>query len=126
MATATTNANVESVVVTAAEVGDDVTHISVWDGDDPTSDEFIIAFSLTNNPSPLVLGETLRFNSGDLVFTFTSTELTDFGEVEALRGIFRAARYIRYHTGAPGTNGTVNDTGIDSTEIPTTALTFAE
>ena len=125
MATATINANVESEVVESGEVGDDVTHIALWDSAARTN--FIIAFALTNNPDDLVLGETLRFNSGDLVFTFTSSELSDFGEVEALRGIFRVTRYITYHTGAPGSNGAANRiTGLAATELPATALTFAE
>ena len=53
--------------------------------------------------------------------------VSDFGLVENLRGKFRADRYITFHTGSPGNDGTANRiTQISSTLLDVSNLDFAE
>ena len=125
MATSTLNTAVSSQAAPSGAVGSIISHAAVWDDDSQTN--FITAFVLTSTQSALTLGQTLKIAANSWVFTFTSSQLSDFGEVEALYGIFRADRYITWHTGAPGNAGTANrESDIDPTLLDVSNLTYAE
>lgn len=123
-ATATVNTSIESELVESGEVGQDITHIGIWGGSSPNN--YMTNFALSNNPSPLALGETVVFSANSLVLTLNVTEFSDYADGQALRGLFSSTRYFTYHTGSPGTSGTANRiTGLSPTSVPTTSLTFA-
>ena len=129
MGTATYGAALESAGAAAGDVGDTASHVAVWD--DVGRTNFIASFALDATLAALAEGQSIQFASNALVLTLTkgassSDDIAAFGLVEALRGVFRANRYLSWHTGAPGTNGTANRiTGIANTLLTVSNLTFA-
>ena len=129
MATATYGSQLESAGAAAGDVGDQASHVSVFD--DSSLTNFVASFALDATLAGLVANQTIEFAADDLVFTLTldsssEDELSEFGLVEAFRGIFRANRYLTWHTGAPGTAGTSNRiAGITPTLLTVSNLTFA-
>ena len=109
MATATYNSTVTSTAAPAGEVGQTISHVALWD--DTSRTNLIMTFALTSTQSALTLGQSINIAANAWVWTFTSTQLFAFGERECLHGIFRANRYLSYHTGNPGGSGTSNRRG---------------
>ena len=125
MATATLNTTFSTIGAPQGAVGSIISHCAVWN--DSSRTEFIMAFALTSTQVALTLGQTLNIAANAWVFTFTSSDLSDYGEVEALRGIFRADRYISWHTGSPGGSGSNNrESALTATLLDVSNIDFAE
>ena len=129
MATATYGAALESAGAASGDVGDACSHVAVWN--DASRTNFIAWFALDSTLAGLAEGQTIQFASSALVLTLTegsggSDKLSDFGLQESLRGIFRANRYVTWHTGSPGNAGTSSRiTGIAGTLVTVSNFTYA-
>ena len=136
MATATFNAIIESEAAESGDVGSVPRRVALWDDDSRTNfiAEFVVKKAGSNplaDLDALALGQTIRFAANDLVFTLindssAAVRLSNFGLVEALRGIFRTNRYATWHTGATS-SGTANRiNGIAPTLLPVGNITYAQ
>lgn len=126
MATATSASEIESEIVESAEVGDDITHIGIHTGSSGTGG-FLFSFALTNNPAALVLGETVKFDAGDLVITYTPpSNMHARAAVDVLEAILSGQRYLSYHTSNPGNTGSSSISGIAYTSVVASDWTFAQ
>ena len=136
MATATFNTVIESEAAAAGDVGNVPRRVAVWDDDSQSNfvAEFLVKKAGSNplaDLDALTLGQTIRFAANDLVFTLTNdaaaaVQLSDFGLVEALRGIFRADRYATWHTGATNDGAANRIAGIAPTLLTAANITFAQ
>ena len=130
MATATYGAAITSAGAASGDVGDAASHVAVWD--DASRTNLVGSFALDSTLAGLAEGQTIQFAADGLVFTLTegsgsADDISAFGLVEALRGMFRANRYLSWHTGAPGANGTSNRiTGIAGTLVTVSNMTYAQ
>ena len=102
MATATFNTAFTSEAAESGDVGDIPAYARVYDDSSQTNE--IARFDLSSTHTGLTLSQTINFAANALVFTLaegsnSSDDITAFGLVEALRGIFRADRYISFFTG---------------------------
>ena len=130
MATATYGAALQSAGAAVGDVGDEASWVAIWN--DANRTEFIIAFALDNTLAALAEGQPIQFGANDLVLTFTkqgtsADRISPYGLVETLRGAFRQNRYLSWHTGDPGVNGTANRiAGIANTLFTVSNITYAE
>ena len=126
MAQASNTSAVQSIAAPAGAVGDDCTHIGLWDAE--TGGTFLQSMAISTNPSALALGEKLEIAAGALVID----QPTAVGETEdmserAVRGRIKDGVWVQWHTGAPGTAGTTNAISeLGRTEIAESAFTVAQ
>ena len=127
-ATATITTAVRSEIVEAGETNQSISHIGLWGTIDPSTgavSNFLTSFAVTNSPSPTVLGQALVFAANSLVMVLSIAGFSDYGDEQALRGVFLISRGMTYHTGAPGDNGTANRiTGLAASSVPPGSITF--
>ena len=117
MATARNETTVTSAAAQAAQVGNDCTHISLWDA--AVGGNLLGQKAITGNPAPLALGEKFEIAAGALVLTVTkAADATDEMARRAAAGQVAGGVWVQYHTGAPGAAGTDNVIGIARTSIP--------
>lgn len=130
MATATYNQTLQSAGAAAGDVGSQPSHCAIWDSVGMTN--LVVRFNLNSTLAALVQGQPIQFAANELILTLTQAassndNISDFGLVEALRGMFSANRYVSWHTGDPGSSGSSNRiTGITPTLLTVTNLTFAQ
>ena len=124
-ATAVNTNVVQSIAAPAGAVGDDCTHINLWDA--LTSGNSLGSQAISTNPDPLALGDRLQFAAGALVITQPegAGENNHLSE-RKVRGAVAGGMWVSYHTGAPGTAGTANLIAeITRTPIAAADFTFA-
>ena len=102
------NSNVESsALATAGAVGDDCTHVALWNT--AVGGDLLWRQAISTDPSALALGERLQIVSGALVIDVP----TATGETEAMaqrkaQGAITGGVWVSFHTGDPGSTGTDN------------------
>ena len=126
MATATFNTAFTSEGAESGDVNDIPAYARVYDDSSQTNE--IARFDLSSTHTGLTLSQTINFAANALVFTLaegsnSSDDITAFGLVECLRGIFRADRYISFFTGTAD-NSEID--GIAPTLLDVSNLTYAE
>ena len=130
MATATFNTAFTSEGAESGDVSDIPDYCAVFD--DASKTNWITNFDLTSTHSGLTLGQTISYAANALAFTLTegansNDPISGFGLVECLHGMFRADRYLTFHTDDPGTGGTDNEIdGIAPTLLDVSNLDYAE
>ena len=107
MAQASNTNPVRSVAASGDAIGEDCTHVSLWDSQ--TSGTFLWRTAIQGNPSPLTAGEGYEFAAGALIIR----QDVGTGETEAMAQRAAAGRvkdgvWVQYHNGDPGADGTAN------------------
>ena len=107
MATAKNTNVVRSIAAPAGAVGDDCTHISLWDAQQ--NGNFLQSQQLSTDPAALALGERYEIAAEALVITQPAgaNEAAAMAE-RAVRGRIAGGVWVQFHTGAPGAQGTDN------------------
>ena len=107
MATAKNTNVVRSIAAPAGAVGDDCTHISLWDAQQ--NGNFLQSQQISTDPAALALGERYEIAAEALVINQPAgaNESADMAE-RAVRGRIAGGVWVQFHTGAPGAQGTDN------------------
>lgn len=126
MATATINAPQLSGQAMAAQVGEDCTHVSLWDA--AMDGNKLLDGAINTNPDPLVLGG--RFEVGGDMSAFVITYLPAAHETETwarrlLAGGVGTGFWVQFHDGAPGADGTANVIAVSRAEVTSAEVTIA-
>ena len=122
-ASASNTAAATSAAAPAGAVGDDCTHIAIWDGPTPGTDNLLGTQAISTNPAPIALGDRLQFGAGTLVINQPeATDETNHLSGRKVRGAVAGGVWVTWHTGAPGTSGTANRI----IEITPTAIAAAD
>ena len=107
MATAKNTNIVRSIAAPAGAVGDDCTHISLWDAQQ--NGNLLGTKAISTDPDALALGEKLEFAAETLVINQPAGADETVAMAErAVRGKIAGGVWVQFHTGAPGANGTDN------------------
>ena len=107
MATAKNTNIVRSIAAPAGAVGDDCTHISLWDA--ANAGNLLGTKAISTDPDALALGEKLEFAAQTLVINQPAgADETAAMAERAVRGKIAGGVWVQFHTGAPGANGTDN------------------
>ena len=107
MATAKNTNVVRSIAAPAGAVGDDCTHISLWDAQQ--NGNFLQSQQISTDPAALALGERYEIAAEALVINQPAgaNETAAMAE-RAVRGRIAAGVWVQFHTGVPGAQGTDN------------------
>ena len=107
MATAKNTNVVRSIAAPAGAVGDDCTHISLWDAQQ--NGNFLQSQQISTDPAALALGERYEIAAEALVINQPAgaNEAAAMAE-RAVRGRIAGGVWVQFHTGAPGAQGTDN------------------
>ena len=107
MATAKNTNVVRSIAAPAGAVGDDCTHISLWD--QQQNGNFLQSQQISTDPAALALGERYEIAAEALVINQPAgaNEAAAMAG-RAVRGRIAGGVWVQFHTGAPGNNGTDN------------------
>ena len=107
MATAKNTNVVRSIAAPAGAVGDDCTHISLWDAQQ--NGNFLQSQQISTDPAALALGERYEIAAEALVINQPAgaNESADMSE-RAVRGRIAGGVWVQFHSGAPGAQGTDN------------------
>ena len=107
MATSKNTNAVQSIAAPAGAVGDDCTHVSLWDA--VQNGNLLGPKAISTNPDALALGEKLAIAVEALVLTTpVGVDETAAMAERAARGKVGGGVWVQFHTGAPGANGTDN------------------
>ena len=107
MATAKNTNIVRSVAAPAGAVGDDCTHVSLWDA--AAAGNLLGTKAISTNPAPLALGEKYELAAEALVLNApTGADETAAMAERAVRGKIAGGVWVQFHDGAPGNAGTDN------------------
>ena len=105
MATAKNTNIVRSIAAPAGAVGDDCTHVSLWDA--AQNGNLLGSKAISTNPDPLALGERYELAAEALVINQPAgADETAAMAERAVRGKIKDGVWVQFHTGAPGANGT--------------------
>ena len=104
MATAKNTNIVNSIAAPAGAVGDDCTHVSLWDTQ--AAGNLLLTLAITTNPAALALNDRYQIAAQALVLT----QNPGVGETpamaeRALRGRIAGGVWVQFHTGAPERTG---------------------
>ena len=107
MATAKNTNVVRSIAAPAGAVGDDCTHISLWD--QQQNGNFLQSQQISTDPAALALGERYEIAAEALVINQPAgaNEAAAMAG-RAVRGRIAGGVWVQFHTGAPGAQGTDN------------------
>ena len=110
MATAKNTNTVRSIAAPAGAVGDDCTHISLWDA--AAAGNPLQSQAISTDPDALALGERYEIAAEALVIgqPAAANETAAMAE-RAVRGRIAGGVWVQFHTGAPGANYTDNAIG---------------
>ena len=116
MAMAQNSTLIRSVAAPSGAVGDDCTHVALWD--DASGTTFLGSRAISTNPSALQLGERLEIAPGAL----TLSQPVGDGETEALArralaGKVSGGIYLSFHTADPTNSGSVQGTNAMISEL---------
>ena len=118
-----TNA-VQSAAAGSGQVGNDATHVSLWDA--LTGGNLLWQGAITTNPDALAQNDRFEIAAGALRLEYTAgTGETAAMEARVVRGKIAGGIWVQYHTGAPGNRGTANVIGIARTPIAQGDFTVA-
>ena len=107
MATAKNTNVVRSIAAPAGAVGDDCTHISLWDAQQ--NGNFLQSQQISTDPAALALGERYEIAVEALVINQPAGANESAAMAErAVRGRIAGGVWVQFHTGAPGAQGTDN------------------
>ncbi|MDE0167331.1 MAG: hypothetical protein OXL36_19715 [Bryobacterales bacterium] len=107
MATAKNTNIVRSIAAPAGAVGDDCTHVSLWDA--AANGNLLGTKAISTDPDALALGEKLEFAAEALVINQPAgADETAAMAERAVRGKIAGGVWVQFHSGAPGANGTDN------------------
>lgn len=107
MATAKNTNIVRSIAAPAGAVGDDCTHVSLWDA--AANGNLLGKKAISTDPDALALGEKLEFAAETLVINQPAgADETAAMAERAVRGKIAGGVWVQFHTGDPGANGTDN------------------
>lgn len=107
MAQARNNTVILSSVATGGAIGQDCTHVSLWDAS--TGGNLLHQASLTNNPNALAAGD--RYEIAINALSISQTPATGETEEMAKRGVtgkVAGGVWAQFHSAAPGNAGTAN------------------
>lgn len=126
MATAKNTNLVRSIAAPAGAVGDDCTHVTLWDAQ--AAGDLLLSLAITTNPDALVLGDRYELAAEALVLTQNPAAGETAAMAErAVRGRIAGGVWVQFHTGAPGAAGTGNVISeLGRTEIAQAAWTVAQ
>ena len=126
MATASNTSAVQSNQTPLAGVGQDCTHVSLWDSE--TGGNGLDWAAISTDPDALQLGERLQIAAGALVIT--QPQGTNESGAYAVRGVngkIAGGVWVQWHTASPGSNFTANVIpGLTRTALAAAAFTVAE
>jgi len=123
-ATLTYNAALMTAVAAAVAVGEDCKECSVWDaegvGIPPAGGNLLWGFALSNDPSPLRLGDRLTAEDGDLVALKQSeaTDETNRLSERKCKGIVSGGIWLQFHDGPRGGSATGNVMNVARVALP--------
>lgn len=107
MATAKNTNVVRSIAAPAGAVGDDCTHLSLWDAQQ--NGNFLQSQQISTDPAALALGERYEIAAEALVINQPAGANESAAMAErAVRGRIAGGVWVQFHSGAPGAQGTDN------------------
>ena len=116
---------IQSAAAQSGDVGDDCTHISLWDA--VTAGNMLWRGTITTDPSALALGERFQIAAGALRLDYTAgTGETAAMEQRVVTGKISGGVWVQYHTGDPGAAGDENVIGIARTPVGQASFTIAD
>lgn len=121
---ASNTAAVESAAAQAGDVGDDCTHVTLWDA--LIGGNLLWGGAINTDPSPLALGERFQIAAGALRLEYTAAtgETADMEE-RVVNGKIAGGVWVQYHTADPGSAGTDNVINIARTPVAENGFTVA-
>ena len=124
MSVARNNAEIAWPGAMGGAIGQDAMYVGFYESS--TGTDFLFGVQISNNPSPLALGEVYYIASNGLAITQTAaTNETEDSAGRALEGRLAGTTYGSIHTGDPGTTG-ANESALDRVSMASTVFTITD
>ena len=124
MSVARNNAEIAWPGASGGAIGQDAMYVGVWDA--MTNGNFLFGVQISNNPSPLALGEVYYIDANGLAITQTAaTNESERSAGRGLAGRLDGTTYGAIHTDDPGTTG-VNESALARVSVASTVYTITD